>query len=69
MSELESAGIVSKTDEGYQLSNACLDVIGQIEGAAGFHANLRGDITDEQQQAMADIILLTPPNHPVRVWA
>lgn len=69
MAELETAGIVSKTEDGYQLAGACLDVIGQIEGVAGFHANLRGDITDEQQQSLAEILLLTPPNHPVRVWA
>jgi hypothetical protein len=32
----------------------------------GFHANIRGDLTEEQE---AQLPLISPPNNPVRVWA
>lgn len=42
---------------------AAIDVIGSIEGAAGWHVNTRGHIT-EALQAFA-----TTPSTPLRVWA
>jgi len=35
----------------------------------GYHANLRGDLTDEQLQVLADIRLEHTPTNPYRVWA
>lgn len=35
----------------------------------GFHANLRGDLSDEQLQVLADIRLEHTPTNPYRVWA
>ena len=34
----------------------------------GFHANLRGELTEEQQQKLADLLIEAPAT-PVRVWA
>jgi hypothetical protein len=34
----------------------------------GFHANLRGALTEEQEAAIASIVLPIPAN-PVRIWA
>lgn len=43
-----------------------LDVIGAIEGSAGFHANLR---CTEQIAALVPETVRVAPAHPIRVWA
>lgn len=47
-----------------------LDEIGEIEGATGYHANVRlaVDLTDEQTAALGTTIVATPQT-PYRVWA
>jgi hypothetical protein len=35
----------------------------------GWHANLLADLSDEQQAALADVLLPVPPAQPYRVWA
>lgn len=35
----------------------------------GYHANLAGELTDEQKSALADVMLPTAPTNPYRVWA
>ena len=37
-----------------------------MEPVAGFHANIRGELTEEQQQALP---LISAPATPYRVWA
>jgi hypothetical protein len=39
-----------------------------MEALPGFHANLRGALSEEQQTQLADI-LIEKPTSPVRVWA
>jgi hypothetical protein len=45
-----------------------LDDIGAIEGATGYHANVRLDATEEQIAALGNIVV-TEPKTPYRVWA
>lgn len=35
----------------------------------GYHANLRGELSDEQREILAPLLLPAPPAHPYRVWA
>lgn len=79
---LESAGVVMVGDDGkWTAPGYALDVIGTIsrptgildaEGnpvlapLPGYHANLRGELTDAQ---MALLPLIPAPNNPARVWA
>mgnify|MGYP000621441263 CR=1 FL=1 len=35
----------------------------------GYHANLRGELTEEQQATLATILLPDAPSNPARVWA
>lgn len=35
----------------------------------GCHANLLGDLSDEQRAALGDVLLPTAPANPFRVWA
>lgn len=35
----------------------------------GWHANLRGELSDTQLAALAPILLEQPPANPFRVWA
>ncbi|WP_341743088.1 hypothetical protein [Azonexus hydrophilus] len=35
----------------------------------GWHANLLADLSEEQGAALADVLLLVPPEQPYRVWA
>jgi hypothetical protein len=45
-----------------------LDDIGAIEGATGYHANVRLDATEEQIAALGNIVVEAPAT-PYRVWA
>jgi hypothetical protein len=45
-----------------------LDEIGAIEGATGYHANVRLDATEEQIAALGNIVVPAPET-PYRVWA
>lgn len=36
---------------------------------AGYHANLLGELSDEQIAALGDVLLDAAPSHPYRVWA
>lgn len=51
--------------EAAQLTDQAVDIIGEIPDVVGYHANLRGVLTDEQKAALP--IIPTPAN-PVRVW-
>lgn len=35
----------------------------------GYHANLRGELTDAQIRILAPLLLAEPPANPCRVWA
>lgn len=41
----------------------------EIAPIAGFHANLRGELSEAQLAALAPILLTAPPENPFRVWA
>jgi hypothetical protein len=63
---LGAAGVVVETEGGQMTAPGyALDVIGPIEGAIGFHANLRGEISAEQSALLP---VIAAPNNPVRVW-
>jgi len=64
---MEDAGLMVDDALAY---GVCLDEIGEIEGATGYHANLRAlfDLTDEQMDALEPIEIVAPET-PVRVWA
>ena len=42
-----------------------IDIIGEIDGATGWHVNTRGEVTDE----MANYALDPAPTTPYRIWA
>lgn len=50
-----------------------LDVIGEIVrgevAIEGWHANLLGELSDDQVTQLTEIILPEPPANPYRVWA
>ena len=50
------------------LTGINIDRIGPIPDIPGFHANLRGVLSDEQMEALAGY-LIEPPLTPFRVWA
>lgn len=72
---LESAGVIDA--ERMVCPGYALDVIGTItrqtgdaenlviETLDGFHANLRGDLTDEQKALLP---VIPAPGNPVRTW-
>lgn len=64
---MEDAGLMVDEALAY---GVCLDEIGEIEGADGYHANLRvmSDLTDEQMTALESIEIVAPTT-PIRVWA
>jgi hypothetical protein len=63
---LGDAGVVVETEGGQMTAPGyALDVIGPIEGAIGFHANLRGELSEAQ---IAMLPVIATPNNPVRVW-
>jgi hypothetical protein len=76
---LGDAGVVVETEGGQTTASGyALDVIGpiskQVGGTAeepvmqqldGFHANLRGELSDAQ---IAMLPVIATPNNPVRVW-
>jgi hypothetical protein len=59
------AGLLS--DEGHPVAGVTLDLVGEIEGATGYHANLR--LTEDiDTSALLGYIIDTPAT-PYRVWA
>lgn len=52
------------------LENVAIDIIGEIPGTSGFHANLRvtNELTEEQNQVLSNSALSEPAT-PYRVWA
>jgi hypothetical protein len=71
--KLKAAGMTREikgveTDETIDVPSGCmLDVIGSIDGADGFHANLR--LLDVPYSDVLDDIRIEAPETPVRVWA
>jgi len=43
--------------------------IPEMAPVPGWHANLLADLSDEQQSALAGVLLPVPPAQPYRVWA
>ncbi len=62
---LTAAGVIN--DEGHPVSGVTLDLVGEIEGATGYHANLRL-MEDIDTAALLGYIIDTPTT-PYRVWA
>lgn len=64
---MEDAGLMIDDALTY---GVCLDEIGEIEGADGYHANLRVlfDLTDEQMDKLSGITIEAPVS-PYRAWA
>lgn len=76
---LESAGIVTVEDDGQWVAPGyALDAIGPIskriggtdeepimQQVPGYHANLRGELSDEQ---ISKLPVIPEPANPVRVW-
>jgi hypothetical protein len=54
-------------DEGHPVAGVTLDLVGEIEGATGYHANLRL-MEDIDTSALLGYIIDTPTT-PYRVWA
>lgn len=67
---LIAAGMAYETEDGlFPAEGVCLDIIGEIPGAEGWHVNVRcGDLTEEQEAELA-FAMITPPETPYRVWA
>jgi len=63
--KLVAAGLMA---DNLPLQDVLLDDIGEIEGATGYHMNVRlmFEPTEEQLAALGGI---TPPATPYRVWA
>lgn len=76
---LLAAGVLyPHTEEGGESFEAVspgfsLDVIGEIVrdevAIEGWHANLLGELSDDQVTQLTEIILPEPPANPYRVWA
>ena len=71
---LLDAGVLTETEEGNQVTQGfSLDVIGEISrdevSVEGWHANLLGELSDDQRVQLAEILLPEPPTNPYRVWA
>jgi hypothetical protein len=62
---LTAAGLID--DEGLPVAGVTLDHIGEIEGATGWHTNLRL-VEDIDTSALLGYIIDTPTT-PYRVWA
>jgi len=62
---LLAAGVIN--DEGNQVEGISIDHIGEIEGATGYHTNLRL-MVDIDTSALLGYIINTPVT-PYRVWA
>ena len=62
--QLDIIGTIFKpTGETQEVDGMSVPVMEPLEG---FHANLRGDLTVEQEAALP---LISAPNNPYRVWA
>lgn len=57
--------IYKPTGEKYQGLVGESDVMAPIDG---FHANMRGELTEEQLEQLADLLIEAPAT-PARVWA
>jgi len=73
--EAECNEVLFKEVEGFRIPIVgSVDVIGVIykgdppAPVQGWHANLRGDLTDEQIEALKPYSLDPAPMQPVRVW-
>ena len=62
---LTAAGIIN--DEGHPVSGVTLDLVGEIEGATGYHANLR--LTEDIDTSALLGYIIDTPTTPYRVWA
>ena len=54
-------------DEGHPVAGVTLDLVGEIEGATGYHANLR--LTEDIDTSALLGYIIDTPTTPYRVWA
>ncbi|QRM19569.1 hypothetical protein GBK02_09220 [Dechloromonas sp. TW-R-39-2] len=64
---LDTIGTISKPTGAVVTVNG-LEVPEMTE-IPGCHANLLGELSDEQRAALGDVLLPAPPTNPFRVWA
>lgn len=48
-------------------SGLSIDSIGEIPDVAGYHVNIRGELTEDMQAQLA-LFLIDPPITPYRIW-
>jgi hypothetical protein len=54
-------------DEGHPVAGVTLDLVGEIEGATGYHVNLR--LTEDIDTSALLGYIIDTPTTPYRVWA
>jgi hypothetical protein len=65
LAALTAAGVIN--DEGHPVAGVTLDLVGEIEGATGYHANLR--LTEDIDTSALLGYIIDTPTTPYRVWA
>jgi len=65
LAALTAAGVIN--DEGHPVAGVTLDLVGEIEGATGYHANLR--LTEDIDTSALFGYIIDTPATPHRVWA